>query len=183
MLFRSGRVYSALSKEEREQPMLFRIAKGVSYDTGSREKNNALARSLIKQAIFKTKAGDLPTARRLLSEASVLNPLDPVIYGELARVGYLMKDLDYALKQVGNALEINPDFADALLVRARVFLTQGNLKQAWKDLQKSASLKHADPEYFLVLSEYHLKSGHLNEAQEYAKMFESLMDSAWKVGG
>lgn len=178
-----GKVYAALSREEREQPMLFRIAKGVSYDTGSWEKNNALARSLIKQAILKTRSGDLATARRLLNEASILNPLDPVIYGELARVGYLMQDLDYALKQITSALEINPDFADAFLVRARVYLSQGQLEDAWKDLQKSATLKHTDPEYFLVLSEYHLKKGHLDEAQENAKMFESLMDNAWKVGG
>lgn len=178
-----GKVYASLAKEGKDQPLVYRVSQGVRYDGGSDKRNNSLARSLIKQAILKTRAGDLKTARKLLREASLLNPLDPVVYGELARVGYLMEDLDYAMKQVGNALELSPGFADAYLVRARIFLKKGNLENAWKDLERSASLKHKDPEYFLVLSEYHLKKGHLEKAREFARMFESLMDSAWKVGG
>ena len=178
-----GRVYESLSKDHREQPLLYRVSQGVPYDMGTDKENNRLARSLIRKAILKTKAGDLKVARNLLREAGLLNPLDPVVYGELARVGYLMNDFDYAMEQVENALELNPEFADAYLVRARVLMSRGKLQNAWQDLEKAASLKHKDPEYFLVVSEYHLKVGNLEKAREFARMFESLMDSAWKIGG
>ncbi len=167
--------YRRLSAKHQEEPILYRISKGISYEATAEKENTRIAENLLRRALMSFKAGDPQSAMALLKQASTLTPLNPKIYVELARVGLALNQEDFALKQIEQALDLEAEYATAYLIQARIMLARKDFKAAHTALIKSATLKHKNPEYFLIWSEYHLKQGNVEKAQEMAKNFKMMM--------
>jgi TolB-like protein/Tfp pilus assembly protein PilF len=58
------------------------------------------------------------------------NPLSPIIHWNLARTHFFRREYDAALAAIGRALELEADFATALVLAARVHAQQGRVNQA-----------------------------------------------------
>lgn len=165
------------SKTVTGTPLGFRVGNGIRYDASGSDPEAAavMAKNLLRQALLKSKEGDLKTALTLLKEASILDPLSPSVYTELARVALLMDHTDFALKQIGSVIAMEPEYADAYLVKARILIKKGRMDQARKDLDKAAELKNTNAEIYLIWSEFYQKDGNTVKAQEYADLFQSMM--------
>ena len=169
------RDYRHLSQEHRQEPVLYRISQGIFYEAQAEKENNRIAESLLRRALMSFKAGDPQSALTMLKQAGTLTPLNPKIYVELARIGLALKQDSFALEQIKQALDIEPKYATAYLIQARIMLFKKDFKAAHAALLKSSTLKHKNPEYFLVWSEYHLKLGNLEKSEEFANSFRALM--------
>ena len=112
--------------------VLYRVSQGIRYDSSNTDESNKIALSLVRAAILKIRSGKLKSAKQLLLQASQLDPLEPRIYVELGRVGLLGEDFIFAMQQVKTVIEIEPEYADAYILKARVLMKQGNLQEALK---------------------------------------------------
>ena len=154
--------------------VLYRVSQGIRYDSSNTDESNKIALSLVRAAILKIRSGKLKSAKQLLLQASQLDPLEPRIYVELGRVGLLGKDFIFAMQQVKTVIEIEPEYADAFILKARVLMKQGNLKEAFKNLEIAAEKVQSSAELFLALSEFHFQKGDLYLSKDYAKKFNAL---------
>ena len=100
--------------------VLYRVSQGIRYDSSNTDESNKIALSLVRAAILKIRSGKLKSAKQLLIQASQLDPLEPRIYVELGRVGLLGEDFIFAMQQVKTVIEIEPEYADAYILKARV---------------------------------------------------------------
>ena len=154
--------------------VLYRISQGIRYDSNNITEANKIALSLVRAAILKTRSGQLKDAKELLVKASLLNPIEPKIYIELGKVGLLGEDLKFASEQVKAVLSMDPDYADAYILRARILMKKGNFSEAFEDLKLAAIKVQSSAELFLAWSEYHLKKGNLELSKDYAEKFSAI---------
>ena len=154
--------------------VLYRVSQGIRYDSSNTDESNKIALSLVRAAILKIRSGKLKSAKQLLLQASQLDPLEPRIYVELGRVGLLGEDFIFAMQQVKTVIEIEPEYADAYILKARVLMKQGNLQEAFKNLKIAAEKVQSSAELFLALSEFHFQKGDLYLSKDYAKKFNAL---------
>ena len=154
--------------------VLYRVSQGIRYDSSNTDESNKIALSLVRAAILKIRSGKLKSAKQLLIQASQLDPLEPRIYVELGRVGLLGEDFIFAMQQVKTVIEIEPEYADAYILKARVLMKQGNLQEAFKNLKIAAEKVQSSAELFLALSEFHFQKGDLYLSKDYAKKFNAL---------
>lgn len=154
--------------------VLYRISQGIRYDSNNVTEANKIALSLVRAAILKTRSGQLNDAKELLVKATLLNPIEPKIYVELGKVGLLGDDLKFASEQVTTVLNMDPDYADAYILRARILMKKGNLSEASEDLKLAATKVQSSPELFLAWSEYHLAKGNLELSKDYAAKFNAI---------
>ena len=154
--------------------VLYRISQGIRYDSNNVTEANKIALSLVRAAILKTRSGQLNDAKELLVKATLLNPIEPKIYVELGKVGLLGEDLKFASEQVKTVLNMDPDYADAYILRARILMKKGNLSEASEDLKLAATKVQSSAELFLAWSEYHLAKGNLELSKDYAEKFNAI---------
>ena len=154
--------------------VLYRVSQGIRYDSSTSDESNKIALSLVRAAILKIRSGKLADAKHLLLQASELDPLDPRIYVELGRVGLLGEDFNFAMEQVKTVINIEPEYADAYILKARVFMKKGNLEEASKNLKIAAEKVQSSAELFLALSEFHFQKGDLPLSKGYAEKFNAL---------
>ena len=134
-LWMNSRLYQRNMDPGPQDIVLYRVSQGIRYDSSKVDESNKIALSLVRAAILKIRSGKLEDAKQLLFQASQLDPLEPKIYVELGRVGLLGKDLKFAMEQVKTVLNIEPDYADAYILKARVLMKQGSLDEASKNLK------------------------------------------------
>lgn len=154
--------------------VLYRVSQGIRYDSSTSDESNKIALSLVRAAILKIRSGKLDDAKHLLLQASQLDPLDPKIYVELGRVGLLGEDFNFAMEQVKTVLSLEPEYADAYILRARVLMKKGNLEEASENLKTAAEKVQSSAELFLALSEFHFQKGDLSLSKSYAEKFNAL---------
>lgn len=154
--------------------VIYRISQGIRYDSSNVNESNKIALSLVRAAILKIRSGQLNDARELLMKATLLDPLEPKIYLELGRVGLLGNELQFAKDQVKTVLNMEPEYADAYILRARILMKEGNLLEAAKSLESASDKVQSSAELFLVWSEYYLKKGDLERSKDYADKFNAI---------
>ena len=69
---------------------------------------------------------------------------------------------------------MDPDYADAYILRARILMKKGNFSEAFEDLKLAAKKVQSSAELFLAWSEYHLKKGNLELSKDYAQKFNAI---------
>ena len=93
---------------------------------------------------------------------------NPIMYADLllkrACIDVIEQNNDMALVQLDAALRVQPDLADAYLVRTQVYTTQGKLDAAVEDLEKYIELKK-DTSFYQTLAQLHEARGDLEAAQ------------------
>ncbi len=173
-LWMNSRLYQRNMDPGPQDIVLYRVSQGIRYDSSKVDESNKIALSLVRAAILKIRSGKLKDAKQLLFQASQLDPLEPKIYVELGRVGLLGKDLKFAMEQVKTVLNIEPDYADAYILKARVLMKQGSLDEASKNLEIAAEKVQSSAELFLALSEFYFQKGDLYLSKDYAEKFNAL---------
>lgn len=95
--------------------------------------------------IVRIRSGQLSEAVAPLERAASLDPANPLPLVALARVSAQGGDLKLAQTQVGKALEIDPDYADALELRGDIYMTQGDRAKALADFSAAAGKASTHP--------------------------------------
>ena len=136
------------------------LSRGIAYTLAARfaEANQDYQRVIeiapedygayLAMGISEQEAGNLDDAVRLFRQAIVHEPKDPRSYCFLTET--LMQrgavpggsDFEEAQRSINTALSLEPNFAHAYADRAKLELTQGNVKKAIGDLERARS---ADP--------------------------------------
>lgn len=78
-----------------------------------------------------------PRALSHLLKAVRLNPKDFLIRHTLGVIYYTMSEYDKAAMEFKQALRINPQLTEARVNLARIYIDQGKLKQALREIQKA----------------------------------------------
>lgn len=95
--------------------------------------------------------GAYQAATNVYLEAVKLNPSNPALFLTLARLEVTNKKPAEAKKYIVKALEIKPDYGEALFLRSQLELAEGNNKAAIATMITVASLYPADPNVFFQL--------------------------------
>ncbi len=90
-------------------------------------------------------------ASELFDEAIKRSPKNPLIYLERARLEILNKDNTKAREYVVKALELKPNFSEAVLLISKIDVTNGNAFLAVSALEKLVGLNPNDPTAFFYL--------------------------------
>ena len=124
-------------------------------------------------------AEDYETAKDYLSACfGYCDPnTDPEIYADLllkqACINSIEEKNDLALRNLDAALRINPDLADAYLVRTDVYVAEGNVDKAVADLEKYIELTE-DTSLYATVAQLQEAKGDMQAAQSaYDKYVES----------
>ena len=95
--------------------------------------------------------GAYQAATNVYLEAVKLNPNNPALFLTLARLEVTNKKPEEAKKYIAKALEIKPDYGEALFLRSQLELSEGNSKAAIATMITVASLYPSDPNVFFQL--------------------------------
>jgi tetratricopeptide (TPR) repeat protein len=96
-------------------------------------------------------SGAYQVATNVYLEAVKLNPNNPALFLILARLEVTNKKPAEAKKYIAKALEIKPDYGEALFLRSQLELSEGNSKAAIATMITVASLYPTDPNVFFQL--------------------------------
>lgn len=95
--------------------------------------------------IVRVRNGQLAEAVAPLERAASLEPANPLPLVALARVSAQSGDLKLAQEQVGKALAIDPDYADAIELRGDINMAQGDRTKALADFSTAAGKASTNP--------------------------------------
>jgi prepilin-type N-terminal cleavage/methylation domain-containing protein len=168
-----SRRLKTLSEKKPADAVAYRVGKGVTYESNKLQDAPRLAWKLLQHAVLKSRAGSPEEALKLLTEASALDPVNPMIYTELARTYIVMNNPQEALNQANEAIRFEPEYAEPWLVRASLYIENGSMEQAEKDLGIAAEKKQSDGELFLLWSKFWMKKGDSERASEYLQRFQA----------
>ena len=123
-------------------------------------------------------AEDYEAAKSYLDECFALcDPeADPVMYADLllkqACIAVIEEKNDEALQTLAAALEVQPDLADAYLVRAQVYVAQDKISDAVRDLEEYIELT-GDASLYETVAQLYESQGGFTEAQTAYEMYVS----------
>ncbi|MFA5176710.1 MAG: tetratricopeptide repeat protein [Candidatus Omnitrophota bacterium] len=119
----------------------------------------------------------LKEAQSVYSLISVLSPKDPEPHLYLASIYRELKQPGPAEQELKKALELNPDYAEALNFLGYEFVEQGkNLHQAEVMIRKALRLEPDNGAYIDSLGWLYFKKGRLREARELLGKAASLVE-------
>ena len=99
------------------------------------------------------------------AEAFRVSPLDPSPFIASARVAMQIKKTDDARKYLQGALNIKPDFADALFMLSQIEAQAGNLKEAILRTEQTAVVSSNSPGIFFQLGLLQYQNNSFNAAR------------------
>lgn len=91
------------------------------------------------------------TAIRLYEEAVKRSPKNPLIYLELARLEVGRRDYAKARQYIDSALNLKPNYTEAIFLLSQIDVTEGKNKQAIASTEKIALIAPNDPNIFFRL--------------------------------
>lgn len=96
-------------------------------------------------------AGAYENALSNYKKAQELNPQSPLLYLTLARLDLANNDSKKARVSIGQALQLKPDYTEAIFLSAQIDATEGNLNEAIKSVEKISQIAPNDPTVFFQL--------------------------------
>jgi tetratricopeptide (TPR) repeat protein len=138
------------------------------------EKALAELRAGVEQAIALTKEGKLDEAEALYKDLITKNPTRHQLYYNLAIVQSQKKDAAAAEASYMKALEIKPDYAEALNGLNTLYLSTGQAAKANEMAAKAATANPSDAKAQFQVGYVAFNSGKLDEAAEAFKKAEAL---------
>jgi len=119
---------------------------------------------------------DLSKAQRIFNEFIRNKPDLAGAYSNLALVHFKKKEYEKSLKQINKALELNLKQAQALNLRAQLYVIDGKIHKAKDDYIKAVEIKpaYANAQYNLALL-YDIYLQEINLAIKHYKIYMSLL--------
>ena len=127
---------------------------------------------LMEDARIAVRDGRLPDAGRLYDEARALEPENPGLWVDIARLRFRGGEHLTAIEAADYALELNPQYAPALLLRAQLVRDANGLAESLPWFEAAVASDPKNPE---VLGEYAASLGDLGR---YEDMLEVVRDLA-----
>jgi len=115
-----------------------------AYGRYGRLRFETLPEDKLRLGHLQLEVGNLTTALRLLTEAEAAGIDEPDLYLHLGRTYVALASPEEALAALQKAIALNPDLITARIALARVYLSQGRIKQAWSELDAVSHLKILD---------------------------------------
>ena len=115
-------------------------------------------------AAFKVEKAD-EAALNAYAEALKVSPLDPSPFIAAARVAMQTKKIDDARGYLQSALNIKPDFADALFMLSQIEVQAGNLKEAILRMEQTAAVSPNNFGIFFQLGLLQYQNNNFNAAR------------------
>jgi tetratricopeptide (TPR) repeat protein len=126
--------------------------------------------ALIVEARSEMALGDLAEAGRLLDEARALEPENPALWVAIARLRFRGGEHLPALDAAEYALELDPDYAPALLMRAQLVRDAHGFVDALAWYDAAAEAGPNDPDILVD------RAATLGEAGEYRAMLDAIRE-------
>ncbi|TSC67089.1 MAG: hypothetical protein CEO19_369 [Parcubacteria group bacterium Gr01-1014_73] len=96
-------------------------------------------------------AGAYESALSNYNKAQELNPQSPLLYLTLARLDLANSDSKKARVSISQALQLKPDYTDAIFLSAQIDANEGNLSEAIKSVEKITQIAPNEPTIFFQL--------------------------------
>ncbi len=127
---------------------------------------------LVEDARFAVRAGNLAEAGGLYDEARALEPENPGLWVDIARLRFRGGEHLTAIEAADYALELDPQYAPALLLRAQLVRDANGLAESLPWFEAAVAADPRNPE---VLGEY---AASLGELGRYREMLDVVRDLA-----
>ena len=85
------------------------------------------------------------------NNVQIFSPNNPIALFRRATLEYIKKDNDEAKKFISKALEIKPNYTDAIFLLVQIKTDEGSVNEAIKEAQKAGELSPNDPTIFFRL--------------------------------
>ena len=131
--------------------------------------------ALMKEAREAAEDGDLADAGRLLDEARTVEPDNPGVWVDIARLRFRRGEHVQALEAADRAIEFGPAYAPALLLRAQLVRDAHGLTDSLVWFEAAVE---ADPENREALAEYAATLGDAGYYEEMLAVTRALADIA-----
>ena len=102
-------------------------------------KNPEYAKVKKEQVQMDVHRNDLYAALNNLLEAKRCNPKDPEVYYWLSKIYLFRQEIGKSKENIELAIQYNPKYSDANLLRGDIYLVENNLEEALKSYQKASS--------------------------------------------
>lgn len=116
----------------------------ITYDQQSYANRLALV-SIYKNLVPLAVPGAKEEAIRTLDEISAITPNNPSLNLEKARVYALAKEFDTASLEIAKALELKPNYVDAVFLLSQIQVEKGEIDQAVISIQAALSVQPYNP--------------------------------------
>ncbi|MEO0871656.1 MAG: tetratricopeptide repeat protein [Pseudomonadota bacterium] len=133
-------------------------------ETPANDGSSEALQALLEEAREAAQDGDLADAGALLDQARALEPENPDVWVEISRLRFRGGEHQQALDAADQAVELGPDHAPALLLRAQMVRDAYGLTSSLVWFEAAVE---ADPDDPLALAEY---AATLGDAGYYAEM-------------
>lgn len=148
-----------------------------SQSTDSKKRSvSAADRETYKKAMTALYNNKLSQAQRIFNEFVRNQPNLAGGYSNLALIHFKKKEFDKSLKQVNKALSLNPKQAQALNLRAQIYVIKGEIHKAKDDYLLAVKYKpnYANAQYNLALL-YDVYLQEIKLAIQHYKIYMSLL--------
>ncbi|WP_162627675.1 lipopolysaccharide assembly protein LapB [Erythrobacter sp. KY5] len=130
---------------------------------------------LIDDARVAVNAGNLSEAGRYYDEARALEPDNPGLWVDIARLRFRGGEHLTAIEAADYALELDPQYPSALLMRAQLVRDANGLAESLVWFETAALAAHSDPE---ILADYAATLGELGRYSDMLKVVRQLAVAA-----
>ena len=128
---------------------------------------------LVEDARFEANEGNLAAAGRILDQAREIEPENPGLWVDIARLRFRGGEHLIALEAADYALELGPDYAPALLVRAQLVRDAHGLADALAWFEAAVQADPGNPE---VLADYAATLGDLGRYKDMLAVVRELAE-------
>ena len=135
------------------------INKAISIDPTNYY--NYIAQARISEVALSIKIpGAYDSAKQSYNSAIKYNPYSPLIYLNFAKLEASQNKLDDAQKNIGIALQLKPDYLDAIFLLSQIQVTQGKIQDAIISVKVASQINPNNPVIFFQLGilEYNNKN-------------------------
>jgi tetratricopeptide (TPR) repeat protein len=95
--------------------------------------------------------GSSERAKEFIEKASELNPKNPAIYLELARIEMRSNDLEQAKKYINQAISLKPNYTDAVYLLSQINVEEGEIETAIENVRLTTLVRPNDPVTYFQL--------------------------------
>ena len=104
---------------------------------------------------------------RLIDSTSLLTPQNPTLALEKARVYVLGKEYDLAIEEIKKAIELKPNYVDAVFLLSQIQVEKGEIEQAIASIQAGIQVDQYNPNLRFQLGLLYYNQQKFNDAITY----------------